>query len=161
MKITTSILSAHLCCTRAAVGDYLAHGVIERKADGGFDLDECRKRVLKHLRERSAGRTGNSGADLSAERAKLAVQQTKAAALRNELAAGRLCDVDIVQKHLERAILVLREQLLTIPGKHADECEGRTRAEIEEILRSAIYQILGDLAEGKHLAERAADETRR
>jgi hypothetical protein len=40
-----------------------------------------------------------------------------------------------------------RERILTIPGKIASACEGRTREEIEEIIRGVVFEMLDELAD--------------
>jgi len=49
---TVTALSVHLDCSREQVQRLEKQGVIERRLGGGFDMDECRVRVLRHLRER-------------------------------------------------------------------------------------------------------------
>jgi hypothetical protein len=164
MKITTSALAAHLFCTRAAVGDYLSHGVIERTPDGGFDLDDCRKRVLKHLRERSAGRTGDSGAHLSHERALLAKEQRETAALKNAISRGELVAVSSVGRILTAELLSFRESVLGLAGKESDALctlfggDAQMRGLIEEHLRDAVHEILETMSSAAEISLRADKE---
>jgi hypothetical protein len=152
-----------LFCTRAAVGDYLTNRVIVRTPDGGFDQDACRKSVLKHLRERSAGRTGDSGADLSHERALLAKEQRETAALKNAIARGEYVRVTSVANIITNELLALRESFLGLPGAEADalaEGDPVRRAHIEDHLRAAVYVILENLSNPEAIAERAARDQR-
>jgi hypothetical protein len=50
--VTATDLAAHLFCSREAVARFEKQHVLERLPAGGYDLDECRRRVLEHLRQR-------------------------------------------------------------------------------------------------------------
>ena len=46
----------------------------------------------------------------------------------------------------------------TIPGKTAALCEGRSRAEIEEIVRGEVYECLDELSGIKAVGESRGDD---
>jgi hypothetical protein len=50
--VTVTALALHLDVSREQITRLEKQGVIERRAGGGFDQDECRVRYLRHLRER-------------------------------------------------------------------------------------------------------------
>ena len=104
-------------------------------------------RALKHLRDKSAGRAGGDGATLASERAKLAAEQRETAALRNAVTRGDLISIKSIIRAFTGDLVVLRERLLTIPGKCAGDLEGMTRAEIEARLIEEISDALTALSD--------------
>ncbi len=48
--VSGNVLAVHFGCTRQHVDQLTAQGVIERRADGKFDLDVSRLKYLAHLR---------------------------------------------------------------------------------------------------------------
>ena len=157
--VTRSSLAAHLCCDPGTIDAYRIAGVIKRRADGRFDMDECRKRVLEHLRAKAAGRSGHGDADLSKARALLATAQTESAVIKNEIAKGALVHVDLVRKHVEQDHFLVREALLNLPGSLSDdlaEGDADRRAHIESKLTDAIYGVLTHLSNGDSIAARAS-----
>jgi hypothetical protein len=101
---------------------------------------------VKWQAARLAGRPGAAGGlDLSAERAKLAQEQTQAAAIKNALARGELVPVRLIAELVEGDYAVVRERLQTIPGKAADALVGLSREEIEDTLGDEINEALNEL----------------
>ena len=155
-------LAVHLCCTRESIGDYAAAGIITKLPDGRFDQDDCRARVFKHLRDKAAGRTGNSGADLSAARAKLASVQTEAMQLKTDIANGKYCEVSRAGEILTAEIAGFRENVLAMPGAAADAictlCGGdaHLRGQIEDALRDSVHELLEDISSGAEIALRSS-----
>ncbi len=43
-------LAVHLGCARSYIEQLVEQGVIERRADGAFDQDQCRSKYIAHLR---------------------------------------------------------------------------------------------------------------
>lgn len=146
-SVTGTALAAHLATTRETIGDYLANGVIVKLTDGKYDQDDCRVRVLRYLRARSAGRTGTGDSSLSTERAALTREQTAAAKIKNAAARGDLASLADIQQYLIGLFAVFRERILTIPGKLSDTLSMRTREEIEPVLRAELYEALDELSE--------------
>jgi phage terminase Nu1 subunit (DNA packaging protein) len=141
------VLAAHLDCDREIILGYVTKGIIEKLASGKYDLDKCRNRVLAYLREKAAGRSG----DLTNERALLAKEQRDALVFKNALIRGDFVSLETIKKILIAMLAVIRERLLTIPGKMADACEMRLRAEIEAILRTEIIETLNELHDPDHI----------
>jgi phage terminase Nu1 subunit (DNA packaging protein) len=146
-EITGTALAAHLFCTRETLSDYLAKGVIAKLANGKYDQDECRGRVLAYLRDRAAGRTGAAAdASLSSERANLAREQREAVAFKNAISRGEYVVVADVRREYGGRIAVLREHILGIPGKIAHQCEMRERAGVEAVMADHLSEALDELA---------------
>ena len=143
-EIVTGIaLSAHLDCARETISDYVAKGIIVKRADGKYDQTQCRHRVLKHLRDRNAGRTGGK---LSEHRSELAAEQTLAIKFKNAVLRGDYVSAGVIQRAGEKMLEVFRERILSIPGKVADTLAGRTREEVDLILREELYEALDELS---------------
>lgn len=144
--VTATELAGHLCCDRQIVSDYTAKKIIEKLPSGRFDQDACRAKVFAHLRELAAGRRGDGSAnELAKEKAALAHEQRETARLKNEQTRGDLVEVKTVRVVVGKDYAVVRERILAIPGKSADECEGKTREEIEAILEAQCNEALEEL----------------
>ena len=48
--VSACALAAHLSCVRSYIAKLVEQGVIERRADGRFDQDQCRAKYIAHLR---------------------------------------------------------------------------------------------------------------
>jgi hypothetical protein len=157
--VTATALAAHLFCGRESIGGYLAAHVIEKRPDGKFDPDQCRERVLKHLRDRAAGRVGRGAENLAAERAKLAMAQTETAQIRNRAAAGATVSIGAVVRVIASNNEVMREAFLGLPGKVSDALsfgDTEKRAIIEERLGDAVNEVLDSLSDPTEVAKWAA-----
>jgi hypothetical protein len=156
--VTATALAAHLGCSRVTIGDYVARKVFERLPNGKFDQDGCRLKTLAYLRDKSGGRTGGGENNLSAARAELAREQTTAVQLKNAVARGEYVRLSLIQRSAETIFTTFRERALSIPGKIAAFCEGRSRAEIEEIVRCEVYECLDELSGVKTVGENRGDD---
>jgi len=167
-SVTATALAIHLDTTRETIGTYVATGVIERRRDGFYDLDACRKRVLRHLRARASGRTGHGGdADLSRARASLAKAQTESAIIKNQLAKGELVAVAAVGRIVMAEYAEIRGLFLGAPGANAHalafaaqraaSLEEATRA-IMEMLTDIISEILSALSDPAKIAAQAGNK---
>jgi len=117
-------------------------GVIERKPPGDYELDRVRESYILHIRKMAAGR---GGADLASERANLAREQAAAAAMRNAAARGELVAVEEIGRQVEAAYAVVRERLLSIPGKLSAALEGMSAGEREGAVAAEITEALNEL----------------
>jgi phage terminase Nu1 subunit (DNA packaging protein) len=148
LGVTGTALAAHLDCTRETISDYLAKGLIAKLPNGRYDQDLSRNSVLKHLRDRAAGRTGNaSDANLSTERALLAKEQRETVSLKNAISRGDYIELSVIKHLLIVMFAIIRERLLTLPGKMADTCEMRARGEIADLMRIEVTEILDELSD--------------
>ncbi|WP_143199673.1 hypothetical protein [Bradyrhizobium sp. NAS80.1] len=106
--------------------------------------------VVKALIAYEAKQDGRRGkgdeARLAAERARLAREQADAVALKNASARRENVPMALVQKAVEIVFMTFRERCLSIPGKVAMSCEMRPRAEVEEIVRGEIHEVLEELS---------------
>lgn len=166
--VTRANLAAHLFCDVGTVDSYRLAGVIRRLPGGGFDLDDCRKRALEHLRAKAAGRTGGGGdADLSRARASLAQAQTETAVIKNQLSRGELVHVAVVRRIVETDFATVREQILSVAGATANEIATRARdaatveeatAVVEMTLTDIAHELLSNLSSPEKIAAAAANK---
>jgi hypothetical protein len=163
--VTRSSLAAHLFCDVATVDAYRIGGIIARLADGRYDEAACRQRVLAHLRDKSGGRAGHSGADLAHERALLAKEQRETASIRNALARGELVSVSSVRRIVGAEYATIREQILSVAGANANEIATRARdaatveeatAVVESTLTDINHEVLLNLSDPEKIAAAAA-----
>jgi phage terminase Nu1 subunit (DNA packaging protein) len=84
--------------------------------------------------------------DLSSERAKLAIEQTEAAKLKNKIAAGQFVPVKVVVDMLDQLVFrSFRNTILAMLGKIADRVStysSQDRTEIFEIIERECHQAL-------------------
>ena len=77
-----------------------------------------------------------------------ALKETYLARLRRlefETKAGKFVEIEEVGRQVEDEYNIVRERLLTIPGKIAEALVGATRAEIEMAIRAEITEALEEL----------------
>lgn len=140
---TTTCSAAELAwmlgCTDRAVRGYANRGLAVRAGRRGkYLLGESVRRIHHHLREGSAGRSGN---DLAEARSKLTAAQTEAQLLRNATLRGEvLPKVDVIDtwRVLLRGVC---QMALAWPGKVAFELPVigvAERAVLERVVRDDL-----------------------
>jgi hypothetical protein len=142
-------LALHLFCDDAIITKYLDMGIIKRDKNGKYDLDACRKGVLKYFRGIAQGKSVNAGGpDLSTERAKLAVSQRERIDRENAVAAGEYVLVSVVGEMVDFAFSTARERMLSLIGVLAPLLVSAERPlhVVEDILRDRFYEALDGLA---------------
>jgi hypothetical protein len=73
---------------------------------------------------------------------------------------GEVVDIDETRRQLETCFGIIRERLLTIPGKLADALAGRTRDEVFAILADEIDATLTELSAPADVAARVLEQQR-
>jgi phage terminase Nu1 subunit (DNA packaging protein) len=109
----------------------------------------------------AAGRSGDDGAVLSKQRARLATAQAQTAERKNEIANGAYIATVAVQNELGLIFGVMREIALGTPGKIGDSLQPYTpldREKIYEIVKREIYEMLTNLADPKVITAALADK---
>jgi hypothetical protein len=156
----------HICLSVSRFHDLVAGGVITRAPPGKYDLDKVREEYCRHAQKVMQGRGSDNGASLSAQRVKLAEQQTIAVERRNAAEAGDLVSLDLIGRRLDSTFTTMREIALGVPGKIADSLQPHSaldRGAITEIVRGEIYEMLETLSEYDNyppIAKRAATAKR-
>lgn len=70
--VSSAALGKHFDCAPAYIRKLVEQGVIEKKSDGRYDLDQCRSKYLAHLRaERKLSPKGAADTEFTAAKAEL------------------------------------------------------------------------------------------
>jgi phage terminase Nu1 subunit (DNA packaging protein) len=156
---TAAEAAAHVDLGTRGFIDLVDRGIIPRAAKGSYGLDECRRLYIRHIRAAASGHGDMAaGASLSSERALLAKEQREGMSLKNAISRGDFVSVVNMVRKLGATFSVIREKLLTLPGKTADSCEMRERSEIEDIMLAEITEILNELHDAASYGSDDADE---
>ena len=143
---TQGELAAHLGVSGKYVQDLITKGVLQRADRGKYDLEECRKAYISHLREIAAGRAANGSLDLGEERARLAKEQADAKEMENAVERGELVYIEDVAKQIGKQTAKVRTKLLSVPTKVAPEAHASaTVREVQQIIEDAIVEALNEL----------------
>ena len=85
--------------------------------------------------------------DLSQERAKLTIEQTRKAKLERKQLEGSLLDVEAVTVAMQQMTSAVRAKLLSIPTKLAQDLVNiETPLEVQEKIKAQIYELLNELS---------------
>ena len=143
---TQTELAAHLGVSGKYIGDLIAKGVIKRAERGQYDLDDCRKLYISHIREQAAGRATAGDLVLADERARLAKEQADAKEMENAVERGDLVYIEDVAKQVENQLTKVRTKLLSVPTKVAPEAHAcATVREVQNVIEAAITEALNEL----------------
>lgn len=110
----------------------------------GASADEWLLAYCDHLREMAAGRGGESGAELVAERARLAREQADKIAMQNAVTRGELAPAYVLEEVLSRAGARAARLLETIPGT--------LRRRLPQLSGDDIAVVTGIVAKARNLA---------
>jgi phage terminase Nu1 subunit (DNA packaging protein) len=150
---TQSDCAIHLFISAQRFRDLVNAGVITRQAASQYNLDTVRKEALAHLRAQAAARGG--GESLARERTLLARSQRELAQLKAGQLRGALVELEEVAFALENRYALVKERMLSIPGKCGDELANRARGDVIDILRREINEALDELSTPARLIEEA------
>jgi phage terminase Nu1 subunit (DNA packaging protein) len=133
--------------SRTTFHDAVRRGVIARKPRGEHDVREVARALIKD-RQATKGGHGDLAAKLklSEARTALAREQTAALKLKNAVARREYVSLAIVRREVETMFAMLRERLLSIPGKIVASCEMRERRDVAQIMRDEVYELLDELS---------------
>ena|ERR1700676_1265905 len=154
---TIAQLATRIDLSERHVKTLIDAGVLEHAASGKHDLDKQTIRYIRHLRDIKRGVEGGGSSKLSDARARVATAHATKAEFEMEAEQGKWCSIEDVVAYVTAEILVIRENLLSVPGKLADPLGAADRIEAYEVLRTEIYDCLGRLASGKAAVEFVID----
>jgi phage terminase Nu1 subunit (DNA packaging protein) len=144
---TAAQAAAHIFISISRFRDLVSQGTIKHQPNGKYDLDKVREQYIRNLQRVATGRGGEEGGtQLTKQRAEYAKEQTLSMKLKNAIVRGDYVSLELFAKKVDAMILVVRERILTIPGKLADKLSMRTRDEIDLILREEVYEALNELS---------------
>jgi phage terminase Nu1 subunit (DNA packaging protein) len=151
---TQAECAAHLFCSVQRFRELLDAGTITRQANSAYNLDVVRREALTHLRNQAGARGAST--TLSAARSALAHHQGEIARLKAGKLRGQFVELEAVGRALEGRYGVIREILVSIPGKCGDKLVNRERPEIIDILRGEINDALAELSRPAELIREAS-----
>jgi hypothetical protein len=146
---TSAAAAKHIFISTSRFRDLVAGGVITHQPNGKYDLAVVREEYIRNLQKVSAGRGGDGGAGLAKQRTRLESARTESVELKNAVSRGEYVSLLAVKAVLEKHYVVLRERILTMEGKIADELaahSGKDRAAIMRILHDETFDCLSDLS---------------
>jgi hypothetical protein len=138
--VSLSELARHLLLTREEVRRLIAERLIERRKDGGFDLDAARQSYIRFLRDRRSSRSEAEAALQRAkaleielrvgERAHQLIELDEAFAALDDIVGGIVSELSglpaaasrdlAVRRHLEGLIHGIRQRAADRLGKQAE-----------------------------------------
>jgi phage terminase Nu1 subunit (DNA packaging protein) len=125
-------------------------GVIKKRPRGKYSIKTVVQAIIKDGIAAKAGHGDHaSSVALSMQRAKLAQQHTEMAEMRNAVMRGEFVRLSTVVRVVEEQFVIVRERVLSTPGKSADSLTPYTpkdREAIMTILRDEAYNALTNLS---------------
>ncbi|OCK56773.1 hypothetical protein LMTR3_14155 [Bradyrhizobium sp. LMTR 3] len=144
--MSAATLATHLSCSRQYIGKLVTADVIKALPGGGFDLDECRSRYIKRLREQRA-QSARSAADVEFTKAKTELLRLKVGEK-----TGSLIKFDDHLNIVDEMCGVMRTCLSGLPARAAGS-DLLLRRRIEGVIHECLHEIAD-------VAGRKADELR-
>ena len=124
-------LAKHLATNREGIARLVEGGVIERRADGKFDIDACRTRYIEHLRSRPARGSSNRA---------LLDARTKLTNIRIAEQQHRLCVTDEWEAAWDFTIGAIKVAFDAVPARcFPRNVEGR--AVVQREVDAALHEI--------------------
>jgi hypothetical protein len=142
---TVNEAAAHVFISSTRFKQLIDSGVVERQPPGCYNLDRVRESVFRQLRAVASAR--GTAIRLADERALLSKRQRELVELKTAQLRGTVVEVEAVAEIIEQNYGVVRERLLAVPWLAADQCAGKDRQVIFDILKKLILETLGELYE--------------
>ena len=121
----------------------------ESKSGGVFLI----KSLENYYRSKNAMPDGKKAVDFWKERGLHERAKRKLAELKLEKAKGNLYEAAVVEKVMGDQLVNFRSKILGLPNKLSVQLQGRSIAQINEILTENLEEILDELAAGYESAE--------
>lgn len=159
---TETEVAAHLDLSDRTVRELKSKGVFTSSGRGGYDLDDCRVAYIRSLRERAAGRAGETGElDLAHERARLAKEQADRVAMdnardRKEMAS--LPDMTLAVMTLFEVVKGNLSRIGPIVAKSDTKLRSRIERAIEDALEDLSMTRIEEISGGGADGEDAPDD---
>jgi phage terminase Nu1 subunit (DNA packaging protein) len=178
--VTSAELAEWLSCSTRTVRQYEQEGLIAQQGRGKFRLKTSVKSVVESMRAKAAGWTATStegetmspaaeSAALNRQKRLLAIEQTRVAATRAEVAEtelaivrGRVLDVEQIVAAWGLIVTAAKSRFMGLAPRLATQIHGLDRNEIE-VISSEVRTILDQLVEdGSRVhTDAAADAVKR
>ena len=150
-KLTKVAIARHLFMSPQRLGTMITDGALP---DTGADpevttLDDYRKLYITRLRKAASGhQSDDDKVDLTAERAALTRVQKEKIEMQNQVTRGELVLGSEVEEKWGSEFYRVRNKLLALPPKIAPLVIAlKNPAEAQEIIKSAIYEVLTELSQ--------------
>jgi len=132
---------------QSEVSDYVRAGTLSRDATlATWLLEYC-----AHIRGIAAGRGGDAGPELTAERARLARAQAERIEMQNSVTRGELAPAHVLEEILGKTTAKIAKILDTIPGMLRRRYPQFTSQDVAEI--AAIVAQARNMAAGLRLSD--------
>lgn len=145
--IGTNDLARLVGVTRQVIDALVKDGVIQRSGHNAFEFEATITALFAHYRARAAQwATGDDGANLTAERARLAREQADGQALKNAQARGELIRAEDAERAWADFLRQARGRILAVPARL--RCAGDVTGAAAEAVDAALRAALADLGGG-------------
>lgn len=156
--VSAKVLAEWLAVSDRMVREWADRGIVIRTGRGRYALQESVTNVVRHLREVSAGRGGETQIlDLTAERARLAKEQADAQALKNATLRGELVRSQDVVAEWADMVRLMRSNMLAVPARCRQRNSAFGTAETE-LIRREITEALEAIANDRDHAPASAGD---
>ncbi len=154
---TTAVLANLFDTTAQWIGELTKSGVlVKRQTEAGsrYNIVECTRAYVKHLREKAAGRSSESNEDEKKKiAAEIRIKEAKASKAELELQELQLTmhRSEDVSKMTEQLVYTIRGMLIALPGRLAvDVAAVDSAAEAAVVIRRETNAVMAELANFKY-----------
>lgn len=156
-SVSSSVVAEALGFTDRRIRQLVDDGVLPARKVGKllkFDLLEAVRAYIDYLREQLKTRDVSDG-DLSEQKLQAEVDFRRAKAAEENLMLaeleGNMHRSEDVEASFEQLVYTMRSDLIAVPGRVAiDAAKAETPATAEKVVREAINEVLGHLADFRY-----------
>lgn len=147
--VSDQVLATWLGVTPRTVRELAERDIIERVGRNKYDLRASVTAYAANLRAVAAGRSAEGDIDLPTERALLARQQRIGQEMKNDLVRGDVVLIDVVMGATIAQYAKVRNKLLALPAKVAQQAAALRQAEpVRALIEREVVQALDELTSG-------------
>jgi hypothetical protein len=139
---TIAQVAVHIDVSERHCKTLIDEGVFKRAPSGRHDLDDCRVRYIRHLRDAAKGRS-DSSSGLTDARTRVANARAEIVEQEVAVAKGEWVLLDDVGEFYMGQLMVAREILLTMIGQIGNALG----LEAEDIAERATYDAMNEMAD--------------
>lgn len=150
-RVTAVELAEILGLTPTRVGQLKKDGVLKTHGRPSmYEVPESVQGYIEFLRDSMRGKSP-SDRDAESRKAKADADYKEAKARQEELKLaeleGRMHSAEDVEAATTQLVYSVRSQLLAMPGRIAVDAQGKTAAEVSEVVRREVHAVLAGLAD--------------
>lgn len=125
---------------------YVEQGIFPRAEKGKYDLLICNPRLIAHLEEQIKNR-GLEKISLADQQARKVKAEADLKEIELEQVRGKIVDLELVGKFIEKIFITLRNKMLALPVRAAPQTIGcNSVAEAKGILQKITDEILDEMS---------------